>query len=183
MNAESKGPRYPFLDNIKVLFIIIVISWHVIITYAGMGWWYYQESNPADPISAIFFLIIISFGGIFQTYLLGLFFLLGGYFTSKRYDRKGERNFWKERIIRIGIPLLLYIVFINPVITYILSQLGIPPWSTNPLLQGSLLDYYLRIFLFSGDFIDVAFAGPMWFLLVLLLFTAVYTLWRQLELH
>jgi glucan biosynthesis protein C len=181
MNTESKRPRYLFLDNIKVLFTIIVISWHVIVTYAGVGWWYYQETNTVDPISYTIFLIIVSFGGIFQTSLLGLFFLLGGYFTPKSYDRKGGRSFWKERLIRIGIPLLLYIVLINPVIIYILSQLGIPPWSSNPLLQGSLLDYYLRIFLSSGDFIDfLTFAGPMWFLLVLLLFTAVYTFWRQL---
>jgi len=181
VNSESKKIRYLFLDNIKVLFTILVIYWHVMVTYAEIGWWYYKETNPVDPVSDIFFLFLASIGGVFQTSLLGLFFLLGGYFTPKSYDRKGVWNFWKERLIRLGIPLFLYVFLINPIIIYILSQLGFPPWNENPKLQGTLLDYYLSRFLSLHDFIDfLAFAGPMWFLKVLLIFTAFYTLWRQI---
>ena len=181
MNTESTRTRYLFLDNIKVLFTIIVIYWHTMVTYAGAGWWYYQEPPPGDPISSIFFLVLVLFGGIFQASLLGLFFLLGGYFTPKSYDRKGGLGFWKERLIRLGIPLLLYILLINPIIIYTLSQLGVPPWSTYPELQGSFLDYYVSAFQSWGRFIDfLAFAGPMWFLKVLMIFTAIYTLWRQI---
>ena len=182
MSTESKVTRYLFLDNIKVLFTIIVIFWHSMVTYFDVGWWYYKELNPVDPVSEIFFLLISSLGGAFQTSLLGLFFLLGGYFTPKSYDRKGIRNFWKERLIRLGIPLLLYIVVINPVMIYILSKLGILPWSTDQMLQGTIFDYYLNKFSSWGNFIDfISFGGPMWFLRVLLIFTAVYTLWRQIS--
>ncbi|MFX1280519.1 MAG: acyltransferase [Promethearchaeota archaeon] len=181
MEAESKKVRYLFLDNIKVLFTILVIFWHVMVTYAEIGWWYYKESNPVDPISYIFFLLLSSIGGVFQTSLLGLFFLLGGYFTPKSYDRKGIWSFWKERLIRLGIPLFLYIFLINPIIIYILSQLGIPPWDADPTLQGTLLDYYFGKFISWQDFIDfLTFGGPMWFLRVLLIFTALYTIWRQI---
>lgn len=151
------------------------------VTYVEIGWWYYKEVNPVDPISNIIFLILISFGGIFQTSLLGLFFLLGGYFTPKSYDRKGGLGFWKDRLIRIGIPLLLYTVLINPIIIYTLARFSIPPWSTSPMLQGSFLDYYFSVFLSWEGFIDfLSFAGPMWFLKVLLILTAIYTLWRQI---
>jgi hypothetical protein len=151
------------------------------VTYAEIGWWYYKESNPVDPVSDIFFFFIASIGGVFQTSLLGLFFLLGGYFTPKSYDRKGVWSFWKERLIRLGIPLFLYIFLINPITIYTLSQLGFPPWIANPKLQGTLLDYYFSRFLSLHDLIDfLAFAGPMWFLKVLLIFTAFYTLWRQI---
>jgi len=181
MNTELKRTRYLFLDNIKVLFTIIVIFWHTMVTYFEVGWWYYKESNPVDPISEIFFLLLTSFGGVFQTSLLGLFFLLGGYFTPKSYDRKGVWNFWKERLIRLGIPLLLYIVLINPVMIYTLSKLGISPWNTNSMLQGTFLDYYFSRFLLWEAFIDfISFGGPMWFLRVLLIFTVIYTLWRQI---
>ena len=129
MNPELPRPRYLFLDNIKLLFTILVICWHVTNIYMGVGWWYYQESNPIDPISYIFLIILVSFGGLFQTALLGLFFLLGGYFTPKSYDRKGGPGFWKERLIRIGIPLLIYIVLINPIMIYTLAKIGITPWS------------------------------------------------------
>ena len=180
MNTESKRIRYLFLDNIKVFFTILVILWHTMVTYMEAGWWYYKESNPTDPASYIIFLVITSFGGVFQTSLLGLFFLLGGYFTPKSYDRKGFWNFWKERLIRLGIPLFLYILLINPLIIYILAQIGISPWNTLPMLQGSFMDYYFTRFLSWGAFIDfLSFGGPMWFLRQLLIFTAIYTIWRQ----
>ncbi len=181
MNTEFKGIRYLFLDNIKVLFTILVIFWHTMVTYFEVGWWYYKESNPLDPFSEFFFLLVASIGGIFQTSLLGLFFLLGGYFTPKSYDRKGISSFWKERLIRLGIPLLVYTVLINPLMIYTLANLGIPPWNTNPMLQGTVLDYYFSRFLSWEDFINfISFGGPMWFLKVLLIFTAIYTVWRQI---
>lgn len=178
----SKKPRYLFLDNIKVLFTILVIYWHVMVTYIEAGWWYYKESNPVDPISYVFLLLLVSIGGIFQSSLLGLFFLLGGYFTPNSYDRKGAYNFWKERLVRLGIPLVFYVILINPLMIYILAKIGIAPWNTTPALQGSFLDYYYFIFLSWNDFVDfLSFSGPMWFLKVLLLFTVVYTLWRQIS--
>jgi len=151
------------------------------VTYVEVGWWYYKESNPVDPFSDIFFLFLVSIGGVFQTSLLGLFFLLGGYFTPKSYDRKGVWSFWKERLIRLGIPLLLYIVLINPILIYTLAKIGIPPWNTLLMLKGSFIDYYFSRFLSWEDFIDfLTFSGPMWFLKVLLIFTTIYTFWRQI---
>lgn len=163
MNTESKKTRLLFLDNIKALFTILVIFQHVRVTYGGSGWWYYVEAAPVDTFSIIFFTTLTSIGGLFQAALMGLFFLLGGYFTPKSYDRKGVRSFWKERLLRLGIPILLYIAIINPIMVYSLSALGIYPWP----LPKSLLDF-------------LTFWGPMWFLTVLILFTASYTLWRQI---
>ena len=107
MNTESKKPRLLFLDNIKVLFSILVIFQHARVTYNGMGWWYYIEPDPGDTFSTIFFIVLASVGGLFQSSLMGLFFLMGGFFTPKSYDRKGGTSFWKERLARLGIPLLL----------------------------------------------------------------------------
>jgi len=163
MNTESKRLRLLFLDNIKVLFSILVIFQHARVTYGGTGWWYYIESLPVDTFSIIFFTTLSSIGGLFQASLMGLFFLLGGYFTPKSYDRKGVRSFWKERLLRLGIPILLYVLVINPIMVYSLSALGLYPWPLPKSLIGFL-----------------TFWGPMWFLTVLLLFTAGYTLWRQI---
>jgi len=185
MNTESKRPRFLFLDNIKVLFAILVIFQHTMITYGGQGWWFYlsglNESNPVDIFTVIFFKIISSFGGLFQASLLGLFFLMGGYFTPKSYDRKGVSSFWKERFLRLGVPLLLYIVLINPIIFYLLGSSGIQPWSSNPIMQGSFLDYYLSNFQSLENFVEFLTGfSIMWFVVVLLIFTTVYTIWRQI---
>ncbi|MGD9048017.1 MAG: acyltransferase family protein, partial [Anaerolineae bacterium] len=88
---------------------------------------------------------------------------------------------WKERLRRLGIPLLLYIVLISPIMVYLLSTIGIQPCCGDPAVQGSFLDYYLSNFESLEAFLDyITFLGPMWFLWVLLVFTAGYTLWRQI---
>ena len=181
MTTESNQPRLLFLDNIKVLFTILVIFQHARVTYAGSGWWYYIESNPTDTFSLIFLISITAIGGLFQSSLMGLFFLMGGYFTPRSYDRKGVRSFWKERLIRLGIPILLYVLLINPIMYYVLANLGIQPWSTIPSLQGSFLDYYsIRLQSVESSIKFLTDMGPMWFLYVLLILTAGYTLWSQM---
>jgi fucose 4-O-acetylase-like acetyltransferase len=185
-NTKPKKSRLIFLDNIKVFFALLVIFTHVRVTYGGEGWWYYiiegNESNSIDSFTDFFFGITAGFGGIFQASLLGLFFLMGAYFTPKSYDRKGVSSFWKERLIRLGIPVLIYVVVINPIIFYLLASGGIEPWSTYPRMQGSFIDYYLSNFQSLENFVDFLTEYTItWFLVVLLLFTAVYTIWRQIS--
>jgi hypothetical protein len=181
MNSATRGPRLLFLDNVKVLFAVLVIFQHARVTYEGSGWWYYVESGPVDPVSMVFFMILIGVGGLFQSSLLGLFFLMGGYFTPRSHDRKGVSAFWRERLRRLGIPLLLYTVLINPVLIYLLSTIGIQPCCGDSPVEGSLLDYYASKFQSLGTSIDfLTDSGPMWFLYVLLLLTAGYTLWHQI---
>ena len=63
---------------------------------------------------------------------------------------------------------------------YIPYALGFPNYGTFPTPQGSFLNYYLSQFQSMEAFIGfLTRTGPMWFLFVLLIFTAVYTLWRQ----
>ncbi len=143
---ESKKTRFIYLDNVKLLFAILVIFNHVRVTYEGSGWWYYIEENYLDLFSTIVFQTLASLGGLFQAALLGLFFLLAGFLTPKSFDRKGISSFWKERLLRLGIPIMLYLLLINSIIFYLLAMLGIQPWNTYPNLQGSFLDYYLSNF-------------------------------------
>jgi hypothetical protein len=188
MRSDTKSPRLIFLDNLKLLFVLLVIFQHAAITYGVMGWWYYiiktdeyvNEILPSDPFSPVFFLILTLIGGLFQASLMGLFFLMGGFFTPGSYDRKGVPTYWRERLTRLGIPLALYIVIIDPIMVYSLAGLGIEPWRSYTILQGSFLNFYLSRFMsFEGIIEFFSSTGPMWFLQVLLILTAGYTLWRQ----
>lgn len=118
MTTESQTKRLIFLDNLKILFVILVIFTHVMVTYGGQGSWYYyatlNESNPVDIFTIVTLYMIAGFAGIFMASVMGLFFLMGGYFTPGSLERKGVSSFWKERILRLGIPVLLYVLVINP---------------------------------------------------------------------
>jgi len=185
MNTEPEKKRLIFLDNLKVLFTILVIFTHVMVTYTGRGSWYYyatlNEDNPTDIFTLIILYMIAGFAGIFQASLLGLFFLMGAYFTPKSYDRKGVSSFWRERFLRLGIPILLYILVINPIIVYLLAAGGVQPYSSYPRLQGSFIEYYVSNFQTLYIFVEFITEFTItWFIVVLLIFTAVYTIWRQI---
>ena len=42
-----------------------------------------------------------------QAYFMGLLFLISGYFSPQSLDRKGPARFVRDRLIRLGIPLVV----------------------------------------------------------------------------
>ena len=185
MTTESQTKRLIFLDNLKILFVVLVIFTHVMVTYGGRGSWYYyatlNETFPVDIIATITLYMIAGIAAIFLPSIMGLFFLMGGYFSPKSLERKGVSSFWRERILRLGIPVLLYVLLINPAIYYLLAVSGIQPWSST-LQAASFLEYYLGNFQPLSRFINfITTFAITWFLVVLLVFTAIYTIWIRMS--
>jgi glucans biosynthesis protein C len=162
--AAPESTRLLFLDNVRVILIMLVIAGHLAIVYGGAGSWVYQE--PTKDLVAIIILSIFTATG--QAFTMGLFFLIAGYLTPGSYDRKGAAAFEKGRLLRLGIPLLIYDLFINPFVGYVAH--GLP----RPYLE-SYSDYLLH---FRG-----IGTGPLWFVEALLLFSSVYVIWRWLSRH
>lgn len=106
-----------------------------------------------------------------QAWFMGAFFLIAGYFAPGSYNRKGTGSFLKDRLIRLGIPLIFWIFVLNPIseIGYFLmpaSLTGI----TDPLTWQSFWQIYP----------DLLGIGPMWFVAMLLIFSFGYVAWRVL---
>lgn len=153
-----------FIDNLRILLIVLVIMVHLAITYGGPGSWYYHEGQPG-MIESIFYLFFLA---VNQSFFMGFFFMISGYFTPGSYDKKGAWQFFKDRLRRLGIPLLFYIIFIDPLINYALAL--------SEGLNGSFpdfLDIYIRNYRGLGS-------GPLWFVEALLIFAGFYVLWRLL---
>lgn len=156
--------RLLYIDNIRIVLITLVIVGHMAITYgASYGSWYYSEPGAA---SSLFIIVTIWLLGIGASFLLGLFFLISGYFTPHPYDRKGPGKFIIDRLIRLGIPLVFYALVINPLITYLAAVQG--------GYEGSLLEY---IPTHMPQLVNAS-VGPMWFLEALLIFSLCYALGR-----
>src|SRR4051812_48552624 len=108
--------RLAYLDTIKVLLVVGVIAMHTAITYGLDGSWYlesYEEMSDGavDAITALL--------GVGWLFGLGLFFLIAGRLTAPSYDRKGASRFVKDRLIRLGIPLLSYTLLLSPALEYV----------------------------------------------------------------
>ena len=136
---------------------------HAAVTYGDLPVWYYVE--PATDRSGVVldFLVILN-----QTFFMGFFFLISGYFVPTSYDRKGGKAFLRDRLIRLGIPLVLFWVLLRPVLDTRFYALVRAEARAN----GAHLPYW-SLYLRTWN------PGPMWFIEVLLLFCALYALVRR----
>ena len=143
---------------------------HLSITYGGVGSWYYRnvpEGYMSVPLTW--------YNGTVAAFSMGLFFMISGYFTPGSYDRKGPRRFFKDRLLRLGIPILCYDYVIGPLMAYPLMQAG-------ALEQGSTLQFVGSY----PEFLSVYYSrfhvgtGPLWYVEALLIFAGSYVLWRLL---
>jgi surface polysaccharide O-acyltransferase-like enzyme len=107
-----------------------------------------------------------------QAFFMGFLFLIAGYFVPGAFDRKGFGHFVRDRAIRLGIPSLLYMVCIQPLVVYWLLRVFAD--HSRPPLTEAYLPY-----LSSGRFL--AGSGPMWFAVALLVFSVAYAVWRSMN--
>jgi glucans biosynthesis protein C len=159
---EKKKERFVYIDNLRLLVIILVVMLHLGVTYSGFGSWSYTEGAKLDIFSTIVFGYSMSYT---QGFFMGFLFLISGFFTPGAYDRKGFIRFLKDRFIRLGIPTLIFMLFVSPFKDYVVMDLD---WITP---KPEFLDYYWR-YLSSFEF--VSSTGPLWFALALLIFSCIY---------
>ena len=153
--SANTQKRLYYLDNLRIYLTILVILHHTALAYGGAGAWGVRDPG-VDEISPVIFTI---FGAINQSYFMSAFFLLAGYFTPRSLEKKGARTFLIDRLIRLGIPLLVYTTLIVNINEFILSKFayGVP---------------------FRFQFVYEA--GHLWFLQALLFFALIYVLYRAI---
>ncbi|PRX98721.1 acyltransferase family protein [Allonocardiopsis opalescens] len=158
--AAGAAPRrrLRYVDNLRVALTVLVVLHHVAITYGNLPVWYYHEP-PADPSGTALDVFVL----LNQSFFMGFFFLVSGYFVPGSLDRRGAGPFMRERLLRLGVPLLAFLILLRPLATLGL-YLGLPDRAETP---------YWLFFLVSWD------PGPLWFVEVLLVFSAVYALWHR----
>jgi glucan biosynthesis protein C len=154
--------RFAFIDNLRVLLVVLVILHHLAITYGGEGSWHYYEGR-ADTITAT---VLTLFVAINQAFFMGFYFLIAAYFVPRSLERRGSNQFLKERFLRLGVPLAFQLLVVGPLLSY---GLGITVWGFNGSLWAYIGEYWKH---YQG--LDT---GPLWFIGALLIFSIVYALW------
>lgn len=135
--AEEPGKRLYFADNLRTWMVILVVLQHLAALY-----------------NTLYLFLMLN-----QAYFMGLLFLLSGYFTPGSFQRKGAWQFLKDRLLRLGIPTLVYIFIINPIASWGYQM------TKSPAENAAAIRFVL---------------GPMWFAVMLLIFDLGYMAWRTI---
>ncbi|MCY1720693.1 acyltransferase family protein [Prolixibacteraceae bacterium Z1-6] len=154
--------RLFYIDNLRIFLISLVVLLHFNITYGAPGDWYYNESEAGMPE----IILQAMFNITNQAFFMGMFFFISAYFTAASIQRKTTGKFLNDRLIRLGIPLVVFYFGLNP-------------------LTNFIRDYFINheAITFGGYLANPRAwgVGPMWFVETLLLFTLLYLLVRNLK--
>ena len=159
--VATGGHRRAYIDNLKVALVVGVIVGHVTLAWSGVGGWVFQEPPVREPLLSILTLAAV----VGVTFAMPLFFLIAGSFTPGSLDRKGLRKFCVDRVVRLGLPMLFFILFLSPIVEYVDPD--------NAGWDRGFLPFVPEIWWPPAP-------GPTWFLGVLLVFSIGYALLRAL---
>jgi hypothetical protein len=139
---------------------------HSAVTYSGLGGWYYIEGSPEklSIFGLVFFGLTQSF---MQAWIMGILFFISAYLATKALAKRTSLTFIKERLFRLGLPLLLYVFIVSPFIQFII--LGYYP-------ENNLIDNYFQ---YITKFSWISSTEPLWFVQVLLVLCIIYAVLKK----
>jgi peptidoglycan/LPS O-acetylase OafA/YrhL len=149
--AVDTAQRLYFLDNLRVALTVLVIAHHVGQAYGPTGGAWPIGEAARAAILGPFFMVNRSF-------FMSLFFMVSGYLMVMSVDAIGARAFLQSRVRRLGMPLLVVGLISIPVQLLLVRAPGSSGFGASPVEVGHL-----------------------WFIEHLLIFSAVYALWRMLR--
>jgi peptidoglycan/LPS O-acetylase OafA/YrhL len=151
-----------YVDRLRSVMVALVILHHAAITYGAIGGWFWREVEPSGSPSSVLLMLFCTTN---QAYFMGFFFLLAGYFTPASLERKGYARFIGDRFLRLGVPLLAFILILGPLTSAIVN-----------FAQGDGFWPAIRSIWRHKEIIN----GPLWFAQALLMFSLGYCFWRAI---
>ncbi len=173
MSAHTGRARLYFLDNVRWIMIARVAVFHVAAGYSALPEYYYE--TQAGGAIAMVRNIMQALPG------MAVLFFVAGYFALPSLKRKSYSGFIAGKLFVLGIPYLLCIFFLGPMMPY----LGYYSQSFNGLATDSYWSFWSTMLAsgFGTEITPVVFTTnqqfhPMhfWFLSVLLQFFIVFAL-------
>lgn len=157
--------RLYYLDNLKALLAVLVVLHHSGQPYGpGGSWWV-----PAEQIDFVSMAVLGIFFSVNAAFFMGLFFFVSAYFLPGSYDRKGLGKFLADRLVKLGVPIAIFASLVIPIMIYLLTTDG----------GAAFADFYLHSYLDIGSSKNTLSPGHLWFLVMLLGFSACYMAWRM----
>lgn len=144
------------IDQLRAAMICVVMFGHALLPYVTV------PRRFKDPATHAGFDVVALF---LYTFAMPLFFVTAGYAVAALFSRKGARGVFQNRLRTIFYPLLIAYLLLTP-ITRAAYQFAAAVSTSSSLQVG--FDVLL-----AGDWIRWSKAYHLWFLVSLLLYTAL----------
>lgn len=149
-----KPNRIVYVDVIKVFLTCLVVAHHAGQAYGPTGGvWVVSDTAKANWLGQFFF--------VNASYMMGLYFFISGYFMVFSLNRKTNAQFIKDRLVRLGIPLLVFTLLVFLPFNY-----------ANAGPSTGLLAFFVDTYLHKPPIAT----GHLWFVATLLAYSFIYLL-------
>jgi glucan biosynthesis protein C len=116
-NSVQARPREQWVDTLRVVLISGVIVVHTATAYVtDFAGYYYDDERVTNSVVSIAFALPAMMGAIFG---LGPLFVVAGWFSVRSLARRGPVGFVGSRLLRLGVPLLVFVLLVNPLADYL----------------------------------------------------------------
>lgn len=113
-HVPGSGGRLHFFDHLRAIIILLVVVLHTSMTYMAFPatWWYVIE-----PRNSLVFTILVLLLDVPNMQIL---FFIAGFFAYASLERYGTARFLRQKAVRLGLPWLVGVVFLAPLVTYLI---------------------------------------------------------------
>lgn len=150
--------REQWADTLRVVAIAGVIVVHTATGYVVDIPWYYDDERAASGFWSVVLSFPVYAGGLFW---LGPLFLVAGWFSVGSLARRGPAGFARSRLLRLGVPLLAWVLVLQP----------LTDWVGNVRSEKGSFGFYLAHTEVSA----------LWFIAALLVFSLGYAALRAVR--
>ena len=145
------------LDRVRTFLTLVVLIHHAVIPYT-----YYGHTDPRSWIG--FDIVVLATDSFF----MAMFFFLSGLFVWPSLAHKAPQTFFRERLLRLGLPFAIAAFTIIPVAYYAISLRQYP-------------NIGFAAFWWKTISVGPWPSGPIWFVWVLLVFDLTASLLYRLS--
>ncbi len=156
--GDKMTKRLHFIDHLRAAMFVLMILDHALHAYA-LNWgrfWFFQDYDRS--------IIFDAFYMHNQNIIMPMLFFIFGMFVLPSAGRRGIGGYLKERAIRLGIPYVICIPLLVPLLTY-------PRYEETEMPGAGFLDYWFNVF-----FTEKLQGGPLWVLHAMMLYSVILLL-------
>jgi hypothetical protein len=162
--------RLFFLDNLRLFLVLCVVLEHSSHAYTGMTWWPVSDAAKSD--------IAVWLSAFTDAFAMPILFYIAGYFAIPSIRKKGVWAFYIGKIKRLGIPWLVCILAICPIVPLVFHytrnnfSFAVSYWQLWRDIMRNAFQFDVGIIYSMSELMrqNLFYQRYMWFLSLLLLF-------------
>ncbi|WP_030457068.1 acyltransferase family protein [Herbidospora cretacea] len=160
--VTQTSTRRPELDLIRTVVVFGLIFGHAALVFDADDDFYVKNADTTSVTTVLAGFVVI--------WAMPMLFLVSGVAAFSSLRKRGAGGFVKDRLLRLGLPLVVAVVTIVPIPQWIRSGMTESYWAFLP----EFFDVHLNLadfpFVLDGEYFE---AGHLWFVVLLVAWSLI----------